>query len=214
MGYDSEIRARRRMCPEAAMKTRAFLIALLLCATPALGQAPPAPQARQTPPQFAPAQPAAAAPAAPAKIDPVKEASIRRLLELSGSAARARQSVDQVMGQLRPALARSLPAGERGKTIADAFLEKVGTRLKPETLIDTMVPIYDRYFSAEDIKGLAEFFASPLGQRMVGVMQQVQEESFAAGNALGEKVIRDTLHELAQTYPELKELESPSPDQK
>ncbi len=189
------------------MKARAFLIALFLCATPALGQAPPAPHS-------APAQLPAAAPAAPAKIDPAKEAGIRRLLELSGSSARARQSVDQVMGQLRPALARSLPAGERGKTIADAFLEKVGARLKPETLIDTMVPIYDRYFSAEDINGLAEFFASPLGQRMVGVMQQVQEESFAAGNSLGEKVIRDTLLELAQTYPELKELESPSSDQK
>jgi uncharacterized protein len=207
MGYDSEARARRRMGPEAAMKVHAFLIALFLCATPALGQVPPAPQS-------IPAQPATAAPPAPAKIDPAKEVSIRRLLELSGSEARARQSVDQVMAQLRPALARSLPAGERGKTISDAFLEKVGARLKPETLIDTMVPIYDRYFSAEDINGLAEFFASPLGQRMVGVMQQVQEESFAAGNALGEKVIRETLHELAQTYPELKDLESPSPDQK
>jgi len=65
-----------------------------------------------------------------------------------------------------------------------------------------VVPIYDKYLSNEVVKGLLDYYNSPLGQRMLKALPEVARESQAAGFELGQKAARETLDELKADYPD------------
>ncbi len=70
------------------------------------------------------------------------------------------------------------------------------------SLNERVVPIYDKYLTAEDLQGLLEYYRSPLGQRMLKVLPEVTRESQAAGFALGQKAAQATMDELKTEFPE------------
>ncbi len=164
------------------MKARATLALLVLGSVAALAQA-------------APQQ----------KIDPAKEADIRRLLEVTGAKKLTEQSMSIIMEQIKPALQRQLPPTERAQAIMDAFLRKFQAKFNYQAISEEIIPVYDKYLSAEDIKGLIRFYESPLGQRAVQALPQIAQESQMAGYQLGQKIAREVLVELREEYPELKQ---------
>lgn len=174
------------------MKTRIALGWLLLGSVAALAQTAPR---QTTPAQAAPQQ----------RVDPVKEADIRHLLEVTGAKKLTEQSMSLIMEQIKPALQRQLPQVERAQTIMDTFLRKFQAKFNYRAISEQMVPIYDKYLSAEDIKGLIQFYESPLGQRAVQALPQIARESQMAGYQLGQKIAREVLVELQEEYPELKQ---------
>lgn len=138
------------------------------------------------------------------KIDPAKEASIRRLMDLTGMGKLGKDSAARMMDQLKPMLSRTLPPGERSQQIIDAFDRKVRERITDEALVRLYLPIYDHHFTREDIDGLIQFYQTPLGQKVIRALPQVMQDGMTAGGELGEKIARETLQELAEQYPELK----------
>jgi hypothetical protein len=72
----------------------------------------------------------------------------------------------------------------------------------PDSLTERVIPIYDKYLTAEDLQGLLDYYHSPLGQRMLKVLPQVTSESQAAGFALGQKAAQETMEELKTDFPE------------
>jgi hypothetical protein len=65
-----------------------------------------------------------------------------------------------------------------------------------------VIPIYDKYLTADDLKGLLDYYHSPLGQRMLKALPEVTRESQAAGFALGQKAAQETMEELKADFPE------------
>lgn len=67
--------------------------------------------------------------------------------------------------------------------LPEAFAKKLGKEYRNEfrrdQVIDNLVLIYDRYFTHEDIRGLIEFFHSPLGRRLVLLQPKVTTEQLA-----------------------------------
>jgi hypothetical protein len=181
MGYDAGITLSRKNLEEDAMKVQVALAALLLGAINMLAQAAPHQQ-----------------------VDPAKAADIRRLLELTGTKKLMEQMMNTAGDQLKSSFAKALPQNERSQKIVEAFLQKFQARFNSEMLAEQVIPIYDKYLSAEDIKGLIQFYASPLGQRMVTALPQIARESQSAGYQLGQKVARQVLQEVQEEYPELK----------
>ncbi len=180
------------------MKIRAALASLLLAALATLAQA--APQ-QATPAQTTPQQ----------KVDPAKEADIRRLLELTGSKKLVEQMVSISIDQFRSNLSRALPQSEHSQKIMETFLQRFQGKFNAEQLAELSIPIYDKYLSAEDIKGLIQFYESPLGQRMVKVLPQITRDSQLAGAQLGQRIAREVFQELQEQYPELKQEQKPGP---
>jgi hypothetical protein len=45
-----------------------------------------------------------------------------------------------------------------------------------------MYPIYDKYFSSDDLKELVAFYKSPIGEKFVKLMPQIYQESSAKTN--------------------------------
>jgi len=153
------------------------------------------------------AQDKAAAPAmaakAESKIDATKEVDIRKLLDLMGTSAIMQQTMLNMEKNIKPMVVRSLPEGEYRDQLVDLFFERFHAKLDTQKLVDMAVPIYDKYFSDEDIKGLIQFYQTPLGQKTVKALPQLTSELTDTGQQLGGTLARESMMEVIAEHPEL-----------
>src|SRR5262249_36633529 len=110
---------------------------------------------------------------------------IRFLLEASGGIQKIDAMVDQVVATMR-ATCPDAP---------DDVLKAHAARLKDEVLAGA-IRLYEKYYSAEDIAALFEFFRSPLYRRIEAARPGLNRKTVAAGRELGTregKEIREDL---------------------
>lgn len=190
------------------MKTAA-IFAFLWLGPLAFGQNPPAPE-----PVRVKTVPAVAQSAAPAKtqgeaakpaarVAPEKEAAIRKLFEIQGT----RQSMGQVLAgmsaNMKPMLSKMLPPGDYQEKLIPLFFEKFQSKMKGDDLIEMLIPVYDKYLSKEDIDGLAQFYQTPVGKKMVSVLPQLAVETQAAAMNMGQELGRKAMLEVLAEHPDL-----------
>lgn len=156
-------------------------------------------------PQSAPATGSGSPSAGQSKIDPAKEADIHRLLDIAGTKAAMMQVMGGMEKNIRPMMTNSFPPGDYREKLIDLFFEKFQDHSKAEMpqLLDTAVPLYDKYFSREDIKGLIQFYETPLGQKALSVLPKLSVELQGEGMKLGEKLGRQSMMEVLSEHPEL-----------
>jgi len=143
--------------------------------------------------------------ASQSKIDPAKEADIRKLLELVGTKAIISQTMDSMSKSIKPLLTNSLPPGEYREKLVDLFFAKFTAKADVERLLDLAVPVYDRNFSQQEIRGLIEFYQTPLGQKAIATLPKVTAELQEQGRKWGEDVGKDCMVEVLSEHPELAE---------
>lgn len=184
-----------------------FLVAPVFAqAPPAAQQTPPMqhqpgtlanpPQAEATPqaPMLAPA---------PEKLDPAKEAAIRHVMDLMGTSKLGDQITSATTTQVRTFTSRSIPP-DRQSEFMDKFSQKFKLLVPPERINSAAIAIYANHFSMEDLQGIAQFYESPVGQRVTKVLPQVYQQSEAAGMQIVRKEAMEILRGMADDYPELK----------
>jgi uncharacterized protein len=154
-------------------------------------------------PQPARQKSAPPAPAPEKKIAPAKEAEIRKLLQLTGTSALMQQTMDSMDKSIKPMMINSLPEGDYRQTLIDLFFEKFHAKLDVQKLLDLAVPIYGKHFTDADIKGLIQFYETPLGQKTVKALPQITAELTDAGRTMGATVARDSMLEVISEHPEL-----------
>jgi len=141
--------------------------------------------------------------AASANIDPAKEADIRRLMDLAGAKALGSQMTEGMGKNIKPMMTNALPPGEYREKLIDLFFVKFQTKADMQKLLDLIVPIYDKYFSDEEIKSLIQFYQTPLGQKTLRVLPQLMAESQEAGRKWGEGLGRQSMLDVLSEHPEL-----------
>jgi hypothetical protein len=174
--------------------------------SPAPAQQPGTPAKSAKPPATPPAAPSQLLPVfppPPEKLDPAKDAAIRHLMEVAGTSKVGDQILNGMTAQIRKTLSSSLPP-DRLQKLMDAFSQNAHQRVSPEQVEDAMVPIYASHFSMEDVKGLSDFYESPLGQRVVKALPQVSQESQSAATQLVRGNVFQVLQGMTDDYPELK----------
>jgi len=132
-----------------------------------------------------------------------KQADIRRLLELTGAAGLAAQSMDGLEKSIRSLMSDSLPPGDYRDQLVDLFFQKFRSKRDAAQLVDLVIPIYDKYYTDEEIKSLIQFYETPVARKMLAVLPKVLEESQAAGNKWGEDLGRESMTEVLAEHPEL-----------
>jgi hypothetical protein len=192
------------------MRILITFVAALLLASPAMqaGASQDSSAKPQTSsPQKAPASNSNDASAKQSQIDPAKEADIHRLLDLAGTKTAIAQIMDGMEKNIRPVITRSLPPGDYREKLVDLFLEKFRDHMKSEVpqLLDSAVPLYDKYFSHEDIKGLIQFYGTPLGQKALSVLPKLSVEMQGEGMKMGEKMGRQSMMEVLSEHPEFQQ---------
>ncbi|MBN8555517.1 MAG: DUF2059 domain-containing protein [Deltaproteobacteria bacterium] len=55
-------------------------------------------------------------------------------------------------------------------------------------LVDSMIPIYDKHFTNDEVEALLKFYKSPAGAKYVKEMPMVQMEAFTIGEAWARKL--------------------------
>jgi hypothetical protein len=179
---------------------------LLVCATPAAiaAQQSSGASALAAPAQSTAPTQSASPSAKPAAIDPEKDAAIRRLFEVQGTKDTMKQVVGSMSEAVRPLLESSLPQGEYRAQLLDLFFQKFQAKMNVDQLLELAIPIYDKYFSLEDIEGLTKFYQTPLGKKTISVLPQVLIETQAAGRKYGEEAGRQAMIEVLEEHPDLK----------
>jgi len=138
----------------------------------------------------------------PAKpMDPAKDADIRSLMELLGVRDALQEATTKSTEQYRDSLLATVPDNDRGQAFINAFMDGYQKKFNPDDMIDGLVAIYDKHFTEDEIKGLLQFYGSPLGQKYAAEMPKVSAESNSAGHAISARVARDVMQDLRKRYP-------------
>lgn len=139
------------------------------------------------------------------KMDPAKEADIRKLLDLAGTRDVAVRTLDQMSSTLRPVLENSMPPGDYRAKLIDLFFAKFKSKADAQHIVDLAVPIYDKHFSHEEIKGLMQFYQTPLGHKTLTELPSLLSELRDAGEKWGQAVGRESMEEVLAEHPEMRE---------
>jgi len=163
-------------------------------------------QTKSSSPEVPPKPQAAAeatGPSGPSQLDAAKKADIRRLMDLAGTGLLVGQVMDGMERNIKPLMMNALPPGEYREKLVDLFFAKFQSKADPRQLLDLAVPAYDKYYTHEEIKGLIQFYGTPLGQKLVSVQPKMTGELQEAGRKWGEGLGRDSMIEVLAEHPDL-----------
>jgi len=144
-----------------------------------------------------------AAPAQANPIDPAKEADIRSLMELVGARDLVQDGANTAIEQSREKLLATVPDNDKGQAFVNAFATSYEKRFDVDQVTDQLVRVYDKHYTDDEIKGLLQFYGSPLGQKVAAEMPKISRESQAAVRAAGSKAAREALAEMKKQNPEI-----------
>jgi hypothetical protein len=136
-------------------------------------------------------------------IDPVKAADIRSLMELVGARDLVQDGANNAIEQSRDKLLATVPNNDKGQAFVNAFSASYHKRFDADQMTQQLVGIYDKHFTEDEIKGLLQFYGSPLGQKVAAEMPKIGRETQAAVRAASTKAAREALAEVKQQNPQV-----------
>ena len=116
--------------------------------------------------------------AARAETPQEKRKEIEKMLRLTGM----EKLTTQVMGQMIGTLKKQFP------DTSPEFWNRFQQKLDPRELIEKIIPVYNKYYTMQDLKAINAFYESPAGQKVLATMPQVMQESMQIGQEWGERV--------------------------
>ncbi len=163
--------------------------------------------ASQNPVQAAPQNAASTqdggAPAQTRAIDPAKETDIHSLMELVGARDAVQDGANNLIEQSREKLLATVPNNEKGQAFVNAFADSYQKKFDLDQVTDQLVGIYDKHFTEDEIKGLLQFYGSPVGQKVAAEMPKIGREIQAATRSASTKAAKEALAEVKQQNPEV-----------
>jgi len=129
-------------------------------------------------------------------IDPAKESDIRALMELIGAQEQLQDAVNSSTEQYRGKLLASMPNNVKGQAFVNAFIDSYQKKYNPQQMESEVITIYDKHYTDEEIKGLLQFYGSPLGQKVAMEMPKIGREIQTASHEVGNKAAHEALQAL------------------
>jgi len=112
-------------------------------------------------------------------IDPDKKALILKFIDVFGT----RQALSNNFELMLKQIAKEKP--EEAQKIRD--------RVKVDEIIDRLLPIYDRNFTADDLKSFIDFYQSPQGHKLISTIPELMKES-----------VQESVKYMEEKFPEAK----------
>ena len=150
--------------------------------------------------QAAPQTPATK-PSVSSGVDPAKEADIRSLLELVGARDQVQDSVRQIAEQYREKLLATVPNNEEGQAFVNTAINEYEKRYNVDHVTDQLISLYDKHYTDDEIKGLLQFYGSPLGQKAAAENPKIFREIQETTRAEATRAVKDALQEAKVENP-------------
>lgn len=135
-----------------------------------------------------------------AQLDPVKEKEIRSLLELVGARDAIEDAATASTEQYRQKMIDNNPNSDRAQAVVNTYLTEFHKKLDTEAVTTQLVGVYDKHFTEDEIKGLLEFYGSPLGQKFSTEMPKASREMQMIVRQASGQAARETWQDLRAEY--------------
>lgn len=142
---------------------------------------------------------------ASSSIDPLKEKDIRSLLELVGARDSIQDSASAATEQYRQKVMETAANSDRAQAFTSAYLAEFQKKFDADAVTGQLVGIYDKHFTDDEIKGLLEFYGSPLGQKVATELPKINRELQIANRAVSSQAARLAWQDLRSEYPDASE---------
>ena len=142
----------------------------------------------------------AAEPAKP-QIAPEKIAEIQKTLRLVGMEKLLLQMKGQMFSMFR----------EKMKEVPEDYWKRAEDNFNTSELIALIVPLYDKYYTMEDLKALNAFYESATGQKVLSTLPLITQESMKIGQAWGEEVAKRVEREVMEEFKQKREKKAAQP---
>jgi uncharacterized protein len=142
----------------------------------------------------------AAEPARPG-IAKEKIVEIEKTLRLVG--------MEKLMGQMKTQMFTMFR--EKMTQVPEEYWKRAEAKFDMAELIQLIIPVYDKYYTVEDLKALNAFYESPVGQKVLSTLPQITQESMRIGQAWGEEVGKRVEREVMEEFKEKRERRAGQP---
>ena len=113
-----------------------------------------------------------------AEIPPEKRKEIEKMLRLTG--------MEKLMDQMKAQMLSAYRA--EFKEVPEAFWARFEQKMDMRELLEKIIPLYDKYYTLEDLKAVNTFYESKAGQKVLSILPQIMQESTAIGMDWGKKI--------------------------
>ncbi len=113
---------------------------------------------------------------------PASKEDVMSLLEKTGTIKVSKQVADQTMAFFE----KNSKTDKEKKAI-----EKVKSKMNIDSLINDLVPVYQKYYTKEDIQGLIKFYGTPLGQKLIKTMPDIAKDSMVVSQKWTQKLVQE-----------------------
>jgi len=120
-----------------------------------------------------------------ADIPQEKRKEIEKMLQLTGMEKLMEQMKSQMLSALKTQMTQ----------VPEAFWTKFQEKMDTHELLEKIIPLYDKYYTLEDLKAVNAFYESPAGQRVLSNMPQIMQESMKIGQEWGAKIGKQAAEE-------------------
>ena len=134
-------------------------------------------------------------------IDPAKEADIRALLELVGARELVQDSMTRSAEQYREKLVETVQNNQQGQKFVNSVITGYEKKFDVDAVTDRLISVYDRHYSDEEMKGLLQFYGSPLGQKVAAESPKISREIQESIRLFSGKAAKEALQEAKQDNP-------------
>lgn len=114
--------------------------------------------------------------------------NIRKIMALTGSGKLGIQVMQNMVNTFKTTYPNVDPS------FWDDFMKEV----KPDDLVNLVIPVYDRNFTDAEIDGMLAFYSSPVGQKVLAKLPVVLQESMEAGQSWGSELSKKIIQRLQE----------------
>lgn len=115
-----------------------------------------------------------------------KTNNIKKLFEITGVKNISQQIITQLLNDFKSDYPQ----------VPQNFWDNFANEIKPDDIVNEIIPIYKKYFSNEEIKQLLTFYQTPVGQKTITVLPQLYQESYDVGKRYGTAAAQRALKKL------------------
>jgi hypothetical protein len=136
------------------------------------------------------AQDTAPPPPTELQVEPERLAAARDLLQATNTESQFTTVIPMMFGQLKQSMP---PAGPKMQEELDKVFDEVQKQFieRRNEVLDQIAVLYAQKFSAEEMKALADFYRSPIGQKFIAAMPELTAEAMKMGNIWGRNIAMD-----------------------
>ena len=115
---------------------------------------------------------------------------LESLLQKSGALAAS----DVVMDQMIPSL-QQMSAGDVPAEFWTGFRQRWNRKMK-DRMVDIYVPIYQKYFTLDELREIVAFYDSPVGRKLAAATPAMTREGMEKGQQLGMEIANEMMAEV------------------